>query len=75
MVKRVIAKVGGAKQDSEALSNTLRADVMAKSVGSIETSAQSVLNLLISRQSTSGINSTILNTEGIQKYLLICLFM
>lgn len=38
MVKCVIAKAGGAKQDSEALSNTLRADVMAESVGSIETS-------------------------------------
>lgn len=55
MVKCVIAKAGGAKQDSEALSNTLRADVMAKSMGSIETSAQSVHNLLISQQSTSGI--------------------
>lgn len=44
MVRRVIGKAGGAKQDSDALSNTLRADVMAKSVGSIGTSIESINN-------------------------------
>lgn len=44
MVKCITGKAGGAKQDSDALSNTLRADVMAKSVGFIGTSAERINN-------------------------------
>lgn len=45
MVKCVIGKAGGAKQDSDALSNTLRAYFNAESVRSVGTSAESINNL------------------------------
>jgi hypothetical protein len=44
MVKCVIGKAGEAKQDSDALSNTPGADIIARSVGSMNTSAESISN-------------------------------
>lgn len=44
MVKCVTGKAGGAKQDSDAQSNALKADVMAKSVGSTGTFAENINN-------------------------------